>query len=156
VTRLWAIKGTRPRIVRQQQFNYTYIFGAVCPARDEAVGLILPYANGNTMNIHLEHISMKVPEGRHAVVLMDQAGWHTSKKLKKFKNLTLISLPPASPELNPTEQVWRKLREDELANRCFENEEEIVKACCLAWNNFEGKKGAVKQLCSRSWANLIL
>jgi transposase len=48
------------------------------------------------------------------VVLMDQAGWHTSKKLKKFKNLTLISLPPASPELNPTEQVWRKLREDEL------------------------------------------
>ena len=107
------------------------------------------------MNLHLEHISMKVPEGRHAVVLMDQAGWHTSKKLKKFKNLTLISLPSASPELNPTEQVWRKLREDELANRCFENEEEIVQACCLAWNNFEEKKGAVKQLCSRSWANLI-
>lgn len=154
VTRLWAVKGTRPRVVRQQQFNYTYIFGAVCPSRDEAVGLVMPYANMQTMSIHLEHISIRVPEGRHAVVVLDQAGWHTSKKLKKFKNLTLIPLPPASPELNPTEQVWRQLREDHLANRCYKDEEDIVDSCCEAWNAFEDKQGAVKSLCSREWANL--
>lgn len=156
VTRLWAIKGTRPRIVRQQQFKYTYIFGAVCPARDEAVGLVLPYANMKTMEMHLEHISMKIPKGRHGVIVLDQAGWHTSKKLKKMKNITLISLPAASPELNPTEQVWRQLREDHLANRCFESEEEIVESCCEAWNRFEETEGAVQKLCSRSWANLIV
>lgn len=152
VTRLWAVKGTRPRIVRQQQFNYTYIFGAVCPARDEGVGLIMPYANMQTMQIHLEHISLKIPAGRHAVVVLDQAGWHTSNKLKKPKNLTLISLPPASPELNPIEQVWRQLREDHLANRCYKNEEDIVNACCEAWNTFEDKSGSIKSLCSRQWA----
>jgi transposase len=155
VTRLWAVKGTRPRVVRQQQFNYTYIFGAVCPSRDEAVGLVMPYANTNTMQIHLEHISMKIPNGRHAVVVLDQAGWHTTGKLKRFKNITLISLPPASPELNPTEQVWRQLREGSLANRCFKDEEDIVNACCEAWNNFDEKVGAVKSLCSREWASLI-
>ena len=151
---MWAIKGTRPRVIRQQQFNYTYIFGAVCPSRDEAVGLIMPYANTDTMQIHLEHISVKIPEGRHAVIVLDQAGWHTSKKLKQFNNMTLVSLPPYSPELNPTEQVWEQLKKRELSNRCFKNEEDIVDACCTAWNNFTDEEGAVKNLCSRDWAIL--
>jgi len=84
LTRMWAEKGTRPRVVRQQQFNYTYIFGAVCPARDTAVGLVMPYANRNTMQIHLEHISAQIPEERHAVLVLDRAAWHTTKKLKKI------------------------------------------------------------------------
>ena len=106
------------------------------------------------MQIHLEHISLKIPKGRHAVIVMDQAGWHTTKKLKKFENLTLISLPAASPELNPTEQVWRQLREDNLANRCYKDEEDIMNACCEAWNEFDEKPEAVRSLCSRNWAKL--
>lgn len=42
ITRMWAEKGSRPRAVRQQQFEYAYIFGATCPARDKALGLVLP------------------------------------------------------------------------------------------------------------------
>ena len=68
VTRTWAAKGSRPRLTRQQQFEYAYIFGAVCPSRDEAVGLVLPIANTDAMLVHLEHISAKIPEGRHAVL----------------------------------------------------------------------------------------
>jgi len=67
VTRTWAAKGSRPRLTRQQQFEYAYIFGAVCPTRDEAVGLVLPIANTDAMLVHLEHISAKIPEGRHGV-----------------------------------------------------------------------------------------
>ena len=79
--RLWAIKGTRPRVVRQRQFTYTYLFGAVCPARGVAVGLLLPYANTQTMMVHLEHISMQIPAGKHAVIVLDRASWHTTKHL---------------------------------------------------------------------------
>lgn len=43
VTRTWAVKGTRPKLTRQQQFEYAYIFGAVCPARDEAVGIVMHF-----------------------------------------------------------------------------------------------------------------
>ncbi len=53
------------------------------------MGLILPYANFNTMTIHLEHISAEIPAGKHAVIILDQAGWHTSKKLKSFQNITI-------------------------------------------------------------------
>jgi hypothetical protein len=81
VTRTWAKKGTRPRLVRQQQFEYAYVFGAVCPVRDEAVGIVLPVANTEAMLVHLEHISMKIPAGRHAVIVLDKAAWHTQSDL---------------------------------------------------------------------------
>jgi transposase len=137
---MWAVKGTRPRAIRQQQFKYTY--------------LLLPYANSNTMTIHLEHISSKLPFGKHAVIILDRAGWHTSKKLKNFPNITIMALPAASPELNPCEQIWKKLREDSLSNRCFDSEEELVQACCDAWNQFIDEPEAVRSLCTRKWANM--
>lgn len=152
LTRMWAIKGTRPRAIRQQQFKYTYLFGAVCPSRGVGVGLVLPYANSNTMTIHLEYISSQIPTGKHAVIVLDQAGWHTSKKVKTFPNLTLLALPAASPELNPCEQIWKKLREDSLSNRCFNSEEGLVQACCDAWNQFIDSPETVRSLCTRQWA----
>ncbi|WP_349282831.1 transposase (plasmid) [Polaromonas hydrogenivorans] len=87
-TRLWARKGTRPRVVRQQQSESAYIFGAVCAQRDTAVGLILPQANTEAMTLHLQAISEAVPAGRHAVLVLDRAGWHTTAKLPQFSNLS--------------------------------------------------------------------
>lgn len=151
VARIWAEKGTRPRIVRQQQFNSAYIFGAICPQRDEGIGIIMPYSNTEATAIHLEYVSANVTPGRHAVIVMDRASWHTTKKLKKFNNITLIHLPAASPELNPIEQVWQHLRRRELSNRCFKNYDEILDVCATAWNNFIDEKGAIKSLCMRDW-----
>jgi transposase len=153
-TRIWARKGSRPRIVRQQQSESAYIFGAVCAQRDEAVGLVLPYANTKTMALHLEAISQAIPAGRHAVLLLDQAGWHTTQKLPQFPNLSLLSLPAGSPELNPTEQVWQQLRDRSLANRCYDSYEHIVEACCVAWNQFTQVPNAIRSLCRRTWTHL--
>lgn len=152
MTRTWAPKGTRPRITRQQQFEYAYIFGAFCPSRDEAVGLVLPYANTHAMCAHLKEISATIPKGRHAVLVLDQAAWHTTSKVNIFNNITLISLPPASPELNPSEQVWQQLRDNWLANRCYDDYEAIVESCCDAWNNFVDLPNRIRNLCSRGWA----
>lgn len=152
LTRIWATKGTRPRAIRQQQFEYAYIFGAVCPKRDLAVGLVLPTVNSEAMKIHLEHISAQVEEGKHAVIILDRAAWHTTNKVKKFKNITLVPLPPASPELNPVEQVWQQLRDRELANRSYEGYDDIIESCCVAWNNYVDTPGNVNRLCTRNWA----
>lgn len=148
------MKGSRPRLTRQQQFEYAYLFGAVCPARDEAVGLVMPFVNTEAMLIHLKHISAKIPPGRHALIILDKATWHTTKKLKKFSNITLMSLPTGSPELNPTEQVWKALRDEWLSNRSFDGYEDIIQSCCEAWNLFTDMPNRVKYLCSRSWAKL--
>ena len=154
LTRTWAIKGTRPRLTRQQQFEYAYIFGAVCPAQDKAVALVLPSCNTHGMLAHLEEISANISPGRHAVIVLDQAAWHTTKAITKFENVTLLCLPPASPELNPVEQVWQCLRDNWLANRFYEGYEAILEACCEAWNWFVEAPNRVRSLCSRKWANL--
>lgn len=154
VTRVWAEKGTRPRAVRQKQYQYTYLFGAVCPERDKGVALVMPQVNTECMHLHLEHISKAVPLGKHGVVVLDGAGWHKSKRLGRFSNLTLLPLPPASPELNPQEQVWQQLRDNDLANRTYADYDDIADTCCYAWNRFVERPGAIKKLCSRQWAIL--
>ena len=101
---------------------------------------------------HLKCIQDCLAPGRHAVIVMDGAAWHTTKKLPKFDNISLLFLPPVSPELNPMEQVWRQLRQDYLANRCFKDYEDIVDAICDAWNQFVSNVDAVKSLCHREWS----
>src|SRR5216683_3283556 len=81
ITRRWARRGTRPSAPHDQRTRSTYIFGAICPARGIAAGLILPRCNTAAMALHLPEISQTVTPGAHAVLLLDQAGWHLSAKL---------------------------------------------------------------------------
>lgn len=153
-TRVWAVKGTRPRIIKQQQFQSAYIFGAVCPSQDKAVALILPQANRLMMGQYLQTLAEQLAPGHHAVIIMDRAPWHTTKQLEVPANITCVFLPPYSPELNPVELVWLQLRQGWLANRCYENYEAIVDACCQAWNEFTQVPEAIAKLCTRAWATM--
>jgi transposase len=154
VTRVWAKTGTRPRVVRQRQFISTYLFGAVCPATGQSVGIVMPRSNTDAMTTHLRWISDSIKPGKHAVVVMDQAGWHTTSQLPIFDNLTVVFLPPYSPELNPIERVWLQLRQDYLANRCFADYDDIVDSVCLAWNAFTSASKNVISLCNWSWVEI--
>lgn len=104
-TRLWAKRGTRPRALKQQQFEYAYLFGSVCPSKGAGEAIVAPWVNKDIMIEHLKQISAVTEEGRHAVVIMDGAGWHTEDIANEIKNVSVIKLPPYSPELNPIEQV---------------------------------------------------
>ncbi|TEW56492.1 hypothetical protein E2R68_00175 [Psychromonas sp. RZ22] len=107
------------------------------------------------MHAHLEQISTSTVEGRHAVVIMDGAGWHTEDIDTDFNNLSCIKLPPYSPELNAIEQVWSWLRQYHLANRCFNGYEDIVNAICIAWNEFVSDVKRVKKTGTIDWMSLI-
>ena len=152
LSRVWAAKGTRPRVVRQKQFLNTYIFGACCPEKDKGCALILPECCTGMMQLHLNEIEKNIEEGHHGIILMDRASWHTTEALIIPTNISLFPLPSYSPELNPMEQVWQKLKHGNLSNRVFKNYEEIVDSCCDAWNSFINEDGNIKKLCSRAWA----
>lgn len=154
LSRLWAKKGTRPRVVGQQQFMYQYIYGAVCPTEKIATAIIAPSTTASTMQIHLEEISIHVPEGKHAVVVMDQASWHRNQILRVPHNLSLLYLPPYSPELNAQEPVWRVLKDRFFNNRVFESPEEIPDVASTAWNTWIQDPHEIASLCQRDWAIL--
>ena len=86
------------------------------------------------MALHLAEISQMVTPGAHAVLLLDQAGWHLSDKLDIPDNITLMPLPPKSPELNPVENIWQFMRDNWLSNRVFRSYDDILEHCCYAWN----------------------
>ncbi|WP_176463261.1 IS630 family transposase [Vibrio sp. 03_296] len=153
-TRLWVERGSRPRVVKQQQFEYAYLFGSVCPARGIGEAMVVPWVNKNIMVEHLKQLSTVTEKGRHAVVIMDGAGWHTNDIAEPFDNVSITKLPPYSPELNPIEQVWSGLRQHYLANPSFADYEGIVSKVCRTWNSFLECSTRVRQMCSRRWIDL--
>ena len=155
LTRIWAERGTRPRAPRDTRYKWTYIFGAVCPERGATAALVMPHVDTEAMNAHLIEISRTVAEGAHAILVLDGAGWHGSKALLIPENITLLTLPPYAPELNPIENVRAYLRANRLAISVFETEAEIVNRCCDAWNFFANDIDTVRSITNRDYAKAV-
>ena len=120
ITRVWAPKGSRPRAVRQNGREWLYVLMAVCASTGAASALIMPELNAGVLNLFLEQFSRELPAGVHAVLIWDGAGYHTSGELVVPANVSLIQLPPYSPELNPVENLWHYLRAHHWSNRVYE------------------------------------
>lgn len=153
-TRIWARKGTRPRLPADQRYASAYLFGAICPARGTGAGLALPFADTEAMQLHLDEIGRHVARGAHAVLLLDRAGWHTTDKLLVPDNLTLIFLPSRSPELNPVENIWQYMRANWLSNTVFESYDAVVDAACQAWNRMIAEPDTITSIGMRKWAHI--
>ncbi len=113
----------------------------------------MPYADTEAMTAHLAEIGQAVDPGAHAVVVLDQAGWHMSKKLEVPDNITLLPLPPRAPELNPVENIWQFIRDNWLSNRVFQSYEDIVAHCCDAWNKLTDRPWKIISIGMRDWTH---
>jgi hypothetical protein len=105
------------------------------------------------MNLHLAEIATEVAPDAHAVLLLDQAGWHMSSRLTVPPNITLLPLPPKCPELNPTENIWEFMRDNWLSNRVFKSYDDIVDHCCDAWNKLIDQPWRIMSIGLRDWAH---
>ena len=117
--------------------------------RGKGAALILPACNTEAMHLHLAEIAETVA---HAVLLVDQAGWHMSMRLVVPSNITIITLPSKSPELNPLENVWQFIRDNWLSNRVFKSFDDIVDHCCFAWNTLIDQPWKIMSIARRDWA----
>ena len=114
---------------------------------------MLPRCNTQAMTLHLAEISKAVKPRAHAVILLDQAGWHSARALKVPDNITLLPLPPRSPELNPVENIWQFMRDNWLSNRVFKSYEDILDHCCFAWNQLIDQPWKIMSIGTRDWAH---
>ena len=121
------------------------------PGTDNAFALILPYVNTEAMQIFLDRFAATIADDEHAVLILDQAGWHGAKALTVPDNITLVPLPPYSPELNPVERVWLYLKERYLSHRLHPDYDAIADAAEKAWNRLIAEKGRLTSLCSYPW-----
>ena len=156
-TYIWAPVGSRPTMVRDNRHDSAYLYGAICPARGVGAAIILPAVNTEGMNEHLREIATQVSPGAHAIVVCDGAGWHQrGKRLELPENITLLPLPPYSPELNPAENVWEYLRGNKLCAIVWDSYEAIVDACCKAWNFLVSDPDRIRSIGAKAslWAGV--
>jgi hypothetical protein len=152
---VWAPKGSRPAMVRDNRHDTAYILGAICPARGVGAALITPAANTEYLNAHLEELSITVSPGATAVLIWDGAGWHrTGGELKLPDNIVLLPLPPYAPELNPMENVWEYLRANRLSAGVWDDYNAIIKACKDAWNWLIADPARIQSIGRREWATV--
>jgi transposase len=144
ITRVWAPKGSRPRAVRQNGREWLYVLMAVCVGTGASSALIMPELNTGVLNLFLEQFSGELPAGVHAVLIWDGAGYHTSGDLVVPSNVSLIQLPPYSPELNPVENLWHYLRAHHWSNREYDSyqdlQREAVRSVCAVCDDAERLK----------------
>ncbi len=121
ITRRWARRGSSPAAPHDQRIRSAHIFGAICPKEGKGAGLVLPRRIAGAMRLRLAEIAQAVAPGAHAVVLLDQAGWHMTDKLAVPANIILLPILARSPGLNAAENVWQFLRDNWLSNRVFKS-----------------------------------
>lgn len=117
---------------------------------------MLPHANTYAMNLHLRETSALVTPGAHCVLTLDCAGWHQpGDRLVVPSNISLLHLPPYSPELNPVENIWQYLRQNFLSNTVFATYDAILDACCEAWNTLMAMPNRLRSIASRDYAKTV-
>jgi transposase len=151
LTRVWAPIGSRPRAVRQTQYDYLYVLGAVCPQTGNTAGLLAPNINTHIVNAFFDQLAKEIAPDVHVVLIWDQAGYHTSGELKVPANVTLLPLPPRSPELNPVENLWHYLRSHHWSNRSYRDYDALRLAACDAWQKSCLDAEQIKSVCAVPW-----
>jgi transposase len=134
IRRVWGAKGKRPIAPSRRCYEWVYVYGFVHPTSGRVEWLLLPTVNTNLFQLAIDYFVEAVGIGsdKHVILIIDQAGWHFSKKLHLPEGLHLFPLPAYSPELQPSERLWPLLRES-VANREIKNmdilEDTLVDRC---------------------------
>jgi transposase len=123
---MWAKKGQRPTASSKRRYQWRYNYTFVHPPSGEMVNIIGDTVNTDAMSACLRHFAdvVGVSADRQVVLVMDGAGWHTSKHLVVPDGVHLAFLPPYSPELQPAECLFPLINEA-LANRLFNDIAEL-------------------------------
>ena len=144
----WCPMGMRPSVPCHHIREYRYAYGAVEPLTGESFFLVLPYSNTECMNIFLEHLSKEFKDD-YLVLACDGASWHQSKSLVIPANIRLFYLPPATPEMNPIEQIWKEIRKIGFKNESFKTLNDVIIRLCDAICSLS--RSTISSITGRSW-----
>ena len=151
----WAPAPHRPVVNLALIREFRYEYAAVSPWDGCLDFMTAEKMNTDNMTNFLLQVS-EAHKGEFIVMVVDGASSHRSKELRVPDNVSLIRLPPYSPELNPAEQIWNKLRRDYFANRVFDSLDAATKQAESGLTEMAANKSAMRQLTNWPWISAIL
>ena len=144
----WCFPGLRPTVPCHHIREYRYAYGAVEAKTGESFFLVLPYCNTDCMNVFLRKLSKKYPDD-YILLAADRASWHKSKGLNVPDNIEFFYLPPATPEMNPIEQIWKEIRKIGFRNEVFHTLDKVIVRLCESICSLTKK--TIQSITGRNW-----
>jgi hypothetical protein len=153
--RVWATRGQRPIAVQKRGFKWLHVYAFVNPKRGESEFWIVSHVDLVCMQVVIEAFKASVDPFNHKIIvlLLDNAGWHSSKQLLVPDGLVLRFIPPYTPELSPAEGVMPLLHEC-VANELFEQLEAVEAVLDERCVFLRDHPELVLGRCGFSWASL--
>jgi putative transposase len=144
----WCFPGLRPTVPCHHIREYRYVYGATEPLTGESYFLVLPNTDTDCMNYFLKGLSESYPDDM-IILVFDRASWHRATALMIPDNISFFFLPPATPEMNPMEQIWKEIRKRGFKNEIFNTLEKVIDRLCdticsLSHDN-------IKSITGRKW-----
>lgn len=139
--------------MRQTQYEYVYVVGAACAQTGQAESIIVPYLNTDVINIFLQQFSLALDEKVHAILVWDGAGYHRSGRLKIPENVTVIQLPPYSPEVNRMENLWRYIKSHYWAKGAYDSHDALFDMAINTWRKVCLNKSNIQSICKTTYAS---
>ena len=154
LTYRWARTGSRPRAIHDQRTQSTYLFGIVrsLPERGTGAALVLPFCNTEVMQLHLDEIAARVTAGAHAILILDQAGWHGAKIVEIFHHLRSCRCRPVRRSSTPKKTSGSSCDRTGCPIASSNPSTNIVDHCCYAWNMLIDQPWKIMSIARRDWA----
>lgn len=149
--RQWSPRATRPLATSRPAYEWLWLYGAVHPTSGRVFWLVLPLLNAELMQRFLDEFARThAAAGQRIVMVTDGATAHRAKSLRVPERITLVQLPPYTPELNPTERLWTLVREG-VANRDFDSLDALEQAVCTRCQKISAAPEQVTALTNYHW-----
>ena len=150
--RVWAPKGQRPLAHVRRKYEWLYVYGFVRPRTGQSWWGLLPTVTVRAMNLALATCARDegIDAAHRAVLVVDQAGWHTGADLVLPEGIDVVLLPAASPELQPAERLWPLVAEP-VANRAFPDLDELEAVLVERCRTLEADRPRLKAHTSFHW-----
>ncbi len=144
----WCEKGVQPNVPCHHIREYRYAYGAVEPYTGNSFFLVMPYSNTDCMNVFLRELSKEYPDD---IILLacDGAAWHKSKTLVVPESIRIFHIPPATPEMNPIEQIWKEIRKRGFRNEVFPTQDKVIDRLCDTICSLSNQ--TIRSITCRSW-----
>ncbi len=150
--RVWAKRGQRPLTVVHPRYEWLYLHGFVEPQSGRTFWYLTSWVDAQAFNLVLQEFAAWCGAGDDTPVLLvvDQAGWHAGQEVVVPPGITLIFLPPYSPELQPAERLW-PLSNEAICNKHFDSLQELEETQCVRCCQLQEQPELVKSFALFHW-----
>ena len=147
--RRWVQPGSKPKVPHLGKHIRRNVVGAVCPQSGEFFSLIFDGVDSAVFQCWLDELAQSVPPkpGVRRILVLDNASWHKVKTLQ-WHHFEPLFLPPYSPDFNPIERLWLRLKADYFTDWIARTGEDLMEHLCNALNHFIDHPSTTASICS--------